>query len=401
MTTVRPIRLQDRADTLRVRRILKMSRSAHAFVRGNTVQFYRWLDDQKLGALPRGPSVWICGDCHVGNLGPVADKEGRVAIQIRHLDQTVIGNPAHDLIRLALSIATASRGSDLPGIAITRMLEQVMQGYLAALTGDLDRIEEPPKLVKLALKQSVSRSWKSLAVERIANVKPSIPRGSKFWSLSAAETVALTDLFKTPEMHRLAKVLRSRDEDAKVKIVDAAYWMKGCSSLGKLRFAVLLAIGGKKHRDLALMDVKEAAAPEAPHDPDRPMPHEHAKRVVEGARHLSPFLGERMVAGRLNGRSVFTRELMPQDLKLEMETLTVTDATKAASYLAAIVGRAHARQMTEAVRKAWAADLMRNRSKSLNAPSWLWQCVVALIGYHETAYLEHCRRFAAEYDDSV
>jgi uncharacterized protein (DUF2252 family) len=31
-----------------------------------------------------------------------------VIIKIRDLDQTVIGNPAHDIIRLALSLATAS-----------------------------------------------------------------------------------------------------------------------------------------------------------------------------------------------------------------------------------------------------------------------------------------------------
>ena len=41
----------------------------------------------------------------MGNLGPVANPEGDVEIQIRNLDQTVIGNPAHDLIRLGLSLA--------------------------------------------------------------------------------------------------------------------------------------------------------------------------------------------------------------------------------------------------------------------------------------------------------
>jgi hypothetical protein len=34
--------------------------------------------------------------------------DGRIAIQISDLDQTAIGNPAHDIIRLALSLATAS-----------------------------------------------------------------------------------------------------------------------------------------------------------------------------------------------------------------------------------------------------------------------------------------------------
>lgn len=49
--------------------------------------------------------------CHLGNLGPVASAEGDVEVEIRDLDQTVIGNPAHDLIPLALSLATAARGS--------------------------------------------------------------------------------------------------------------------------------------------------------------------------------------------------------------------------------------------------------------------------------------------------
>ncbi|MGL1166926.1 DUF2252 family protein, partial [Vibrio parahaemolyticus] len=92
---------------------------AHAYVRGNTVRFYEWLDASG-GRLPAGPSIWICGDCHLGNLGPLADARGRVDIQIRDLDQTVIGNPSHDLIRLGLSLASAARGSDLPGVFTAR-----------------------------------------------------------------------------------------------------------------------------------------------------------------------------------------------------------------------------------------------------------------------------------------
>jgi uncharacterized protein (DUF2252 family) len=63
----------------------------------------------------------------------VADAKGRVKIAIRDIDQTVIGNPAHDLIRLGLSLATAIRGSDLPGVTTALMLEKMMEGYEAAL----------------------------------------------------------------------------------------------------------------------------------------------------------------------------------------------------------------------------------------------------------------------------
>ena len=37
--------------------------------------------------------------------------------------------------------------------------------------------------------------------------------------------------------------LKYRDASDPVELLDAAYWMKGCSSLGRLRYAVLVAIG--------------------------------------------------------------------------------------------------------------------------------------------------------------
>src|ERR1044072_2115479 len=128
----------DRAAVLDRRRALKMASSTHAYVRGNTVKFYEWLAESPVAkSLPQGPAVWICGDCHLGNLGPLADADGRVAVQIRDLAQSVIGTPAHDLIRLALSLASAARGSDLPGVTTAQMVEEMVDGYETAL-GDPD-----------------------------------------------------------------------------------------------------------------------------------------------------------------------------------------------------------------------------------------------------------------------
>jgi uncharacterized protein (DUF2252 family) len=394
MSSKKSLRPADRMPALTIKQTLKMARSAHAYVRGSTVQFYEWLEAQKSGTLPEGPPVWICGDCHAGNLGPVAGVDGHIDIQIRDLDQTVIGNPAHDIIRLALSLATASRGSDLPGVTTARILEQVTEGYQAALRQDADTIEKAPDSIQLVMKQSVGRSWKALAEERLEDKKPTIPLGAKFWPLSRAEREAIAQLFATPPLRHLATSLRSRDDDAAVEVLDAAYWMKGCSSLGLLRFAVLLAVGKGKKRDLALMDVKEAVKAAAPRYAGQKMPKDNAERVVEGALHLSPHLGKRMVAGKVEDRSVFIRELLPQDLKIEIERLTIADAMKAASFMAGVVGKAHARQMDQATREIWTRELERHRSKTLDAPGWLWSSVVELIGRHEVAYLEHCRKYA-------
>ena len=123
------------------------------------------------------------------------------------------------------------------------------------------------------------------------------------------------------------------------------------------------------------------------------MPRDNAVRVSTGARALSPNLGQRMLAARLLDKAVVVRELMPQDLKIEVDRLTRPEAMTMARYLAGVVGRAHGRQMDTATRQVWLSTLAKNRSASLDAPSWLWSSVVDLIALHEAAYLDHCRRY--------
>ena len=113
--------------------------------------------------------------------------------------------------------------------------------------------------------------------------------------------------------------------------------------------------------------LREAVQAAAPADDFAAMPEDQAQRVVEGARHLSPHLGERMRAIQLFGRSIFIRELLPQDLKIELETLTREQAMNIARFLADVVGNAHARQMDEDTRSKWAKELSRARTGDLKA----------------------------------
>jgi uncharacterized protein (DUF2252 family) len=411
-----------RSERLTLERERKMARSPHAYVRGSTTRFYEWLDKADIN-LPQGPAIWICGDCHTGNLGPLADAHGRVDVMIRDLDQTVIGNPVHDFIRLALSLASAARGSALSGLTVIRMLEALMRGYASAFERD-DDVESDdaprkksdtrktkagkrhskakgenvgdarPAIVDLIMRRAVKRSWKHLALERIEDIRPTIPLGRRFWPLSKTEEKEIDALFQVDAIASLATALRGRPSDGHVEVLDAAYWVKGCSSLGRLRYAVLLDVDGGvvQGDDLCLMDLKEGVRAAAPRYAGVRMPRDNAERVVKGALHLSPSLGERMRATRLMDRSIVIRELLPQDLKLEIETLSRDDATEVAGYLGRVVGQAHARQMDNPTCRAWVADLQRNRSKAIDTPVWLWNSVVQLTSEHEAAYLEHCKR---------
>src|ERR1700723_2767704 len=319
------IKPDDRERILTQARDLKMARSAHAYVRGSTVKFYEWLESSSRRKLPEGPPVWICGDCHVGNLGPLADAKGHVLVQIRDLDQTVIGNPAHDLIRLGLSLASAVRGSDLPGVTTARIMEELVAGYQAALLSNFETEKDKshrPKSIQTLLAQSTRRRWQHLAEERLDTVKPTIPLGKRFWALTPTERTALSQMFASDSVRPTLTSLRGRAKEDPIELLDAAYWMKGCSSLGRLRYAAILRIGHGKSSSLCLVDVKEGVTAAAPRASKAEIPRDNAIRVVTGARALSPNLGQRMMPAKLLGKSVVVRELMPQDLKIEINRLS-------------------------------------------------------------------------------
>jgi uncharacterized protein (DUF2252 family) len=245
------------------------------------------------------------------------------------------------------------------------------------------------KPVQLVMKEALKRKWRHLAQERIEDVRPTIPLGRKFWALTKQEHEEIHQLFRSDEVGSLIACLRKRDKEVAIEVLDAAYWMKGCSSLGRLRYAILLGV----NKRYCLIDIKEAVQARAPGYNNADIPRNHADRVVAGARALTPFLGERMLAAKLLKKPVVLRELRPQDLKLELETMSRVEAVAAAKFLAGVVGRSHARQMSGAEKREWKAVLGR-QSKSLDAQSWLWSSVVDLIASHETAYLEHCRLYA-------
>ena len=385
-----------RKATLNERQRLKMAESAHAYVRGNTARFYTWLAGRSVRAsLPAGPAIWICGDCHTGNLGPVADVEGNIDIQIRDLDQTVIGNPAHDLLRLGLSLAMAARSSDLPGVATALMLEELIVGYISGLSGRSSGINgkdlEP---IARVMRAANKRHWRHLAEERIEDVKPQIPLGERFWALTDEEKKELEALVEGSVLQSLVHRMDRDTNDKKIRLLDAAYWMKGCSSLGLLRYAALIQVGKGKKGGYRLLDIKEATAAVGPRAKKPAMPANNAERVVAGANALSPFLGERMAAATVAGKAVFVRELRPQDMKFELQNLQKEEAISVARLMAGVVGRAHGRQLDSATRKAWVRELRTRHGKGLDAPRWLWSSVLDLAALHEAAYLEHCRQYA-------
>ena len=226
-----PQTMEERAPILHVLREAKMSTSAHAYVRGSTDRFYEWLLGPDGRRLPSGPDIWISGDCHVGNLGPVARKDGLVETEIRDLDHTVIGCPSHDLIRLSLSLAMAARAWDLGGATTARVVEAIAREYTDALEARADKrqfvLDKPPKALALFRKRALRRTRRELLDERLGTSTRKFPIGRRFWPLTKAEREAVHALFDTTALRKLMTSLAERPDDASLRVLDSAFWVKG------------------------------------------------------------------------------------------------------------------------------------------------------------------------------
>jgi uncharacterized protein (DUF2252 family) len=78
---------------------------------------------------------------------------------------------------------------------------------------------------------------------------------------------------------------------------------------------------------------------------------------------LAPNRGSRMLATSVLGKSMVLRELLPQDIKLEIYKFSSGEATRAARYRVYVVGIAHARQMSATDRARWAKVIAQGQSE--------------------------------------
>ena len=193
---------------------------------------------------------------HAGLAGRLADG---VELEIRDLDQAVIGNPAYNLVRMALSLAMSARSSSLPGVTTARMTESLVAGYESAFAGDVPS-EDPaglPEPLKFVVKQAIKRTQKVLMAERVGENQRRFTLGRRFWELSFEEREAVELLTRSESIQELVRQIENRHDNAEIELVDAAYWVKGCSSLGLWQAAMLVEMRepGKKSRpSLRLLD---------------------------------------------------------------------------------------------------------------------------------------------------
>ncbi|MGF6934875.1 uncharacterized protein (DUF2252 family) [Paraburkholderia sp. UCT70] len=214
----------------------------------------------------------------------------------------------HDLLRLGRSLATAARSADLPGVITSRMAEALVDGYEHAFddarTNETKRTQRPA-VVQVAMKKAQHQSRRKLDRQTIEGVVPRIPLGERFWPLLEDEAKAVCSLFEPQSGLDMRGVLGpATTGDTRIEVLDAAFWVKGCSSLGRRRYAVLLDIDGECSAGgpPCLVDIKEMVlrlSEDFPEDPVSPVASVCRTKLegIIGKRGDAPYRSERARAG--------------------------------------------------------------------------------------------------------
>jgi uncharacterized protein (DUF2252 family) len=407
MLTVDPLALARRQVTIDQARtksfpalldhkLARMSASPLAFLRGAAPLFYELLAAHPtLAEGPRGKG-WLTGDLHLENFGayrplPIALSGNRhdhdeAAFDLNDFDDAVIGPWRIDVLRLTTSLILAGRELGAGGIRVLDLAHELVGAYVGAAFSPRGREEkklpkEPAPVTRL-IDQVAERTRKQLLDGRTRVVKGErrFVRGARYADLPARIERKVAAAFA-----RYARGLDDvfRPEPEALEVIDAAWRIAGTGSLGGVRIAVL--VRGKGGPDGAwVFDMKEQGTPSASVLLGRPPKKWRlapAERVVTAYRACVARPAWLLGTSAIGDLSLFVRRLSPQEDKLDLASLRDTDLDAIATYLGALVGRAHARGATKRPTKPWTEA----------EQSAVVDRAIAVAGIHEAAYLALCK----------
>jgi uncharacterized protein (DUF2252 family) len=364
------------------RKLVRMSRSPLAYLRGSAELFYEALEIEP--SLAKGPpgEGWLVGDLHLENFGAYRVESDAVVFGLNDFDEAFIGPHRLDLLRLVTSLILGGRTMGFDGRRALELGRHLLEAYAAVVAGS-SRLSPRPAPIERLIAKVETRSRRALldgrTVARHGTRK--FRRGERYVDLPTGLAKEARRAFVG-----YASALGLDPESPALEIIDLAFRIAGTGSLGTLRIAVL--VRGKGGRDGAwVYDLKEEAVPAC-----GPLARkvqrtkaEPARRILRAMTACLDELPKQAGAGHLGRSSLVVRRLSPQEDKLDLRRLDAEELEPLARHLGGIVGRAHAKGATSSPKKK------KKQSWSAADVSELLDRATALAGLHEAAYLAMCR----------
>jgi uncharacterized protein (DUF2252 family) len=345
-------------------KITRMAESAFTFFRGTFHLFARDVLDRVCtpAALFSDTAVEVdlVGDIHSENYGTYKAADGIVHYDINDFDETTRGRFDFDVCRMATSLFLAAKERGDP-------LAAMVQLPLAFLTSYTDVVR---RLIKKGLAFDVSEKSPSgsPAVDDLVRTCAANKRSdfiNRLTSTSSGQRKVVRSLhyFNLPD-HEREQAVRLVDDYRKrmpsppspdyYEIEDVCGRVSGIGSMGRLRYAVLVAGKGKREAREVLIEFKESR-PSAydlyrQRDTDRAALATRAERVVAVQRE-SQAACSALLGFAVDGEMSFqVREISPHDARVDFKAVkNPAKLESVAQVQASILARTHARAAARAV----------------------------------------------------
>jgi uncharacterized protein (DUF2252 family) len=376
-------------------KVARMAEGPFAFFRGTFHLFARDVIESKAGSLPLfsgGAELELVGDIHSENFGTYKAADGAVHYDVNDFDETTTGRFDFDVCRLATSWLLAAQERKDP-------LEQAVPVSLAGLVTYADTLRRLLKKGKGA-QHDVSETTPSgcgpvddLIAAGAAAKRPAFINRLTERKNGGRRLLRSVHYFNLPdeELARADRLLadyRKRcprgDDDAYFKVEDVCGRVSGIGSMGRFRYAVLIAGKGSADARNVIVEFKESR-PSAydlyrNRDTTEAALAGRAQHVVKVQQESQAAASEFLGCAADGGQSFQAREIGPPDARVD------TKALKSAALLAgvarvqaSVLARIHARAAMRAVGSA-------NPLAELDDPSAFCQRVLAFaLGYADVA----------------
>jgi uncharacterized protein (DUF2252 family) len=346
-------------------KVARMAASPFAFFRGTFHLFARDMLDKQMEPLPvlntDGAELDLVGDIHSENYGTFKAADGKVHYDVNDFDETTRGRFTFDVARLATSLFLAAReavaGLDqtVPVVVTFLKTYAVEVQRLLKKGGTVDVSEALPCGVR-AVDEFVTEkaaAKRPAFIERLTETDGKVRRflrGRQYYNLpddqSAQARRLLDDYRKRPEA--------PPGSDDFYAIHDVAGRVAGIGSMGRYRYAVLIAGKGAAEARNVILEFKESL-PSAydtarGRDTDAAALLNRAGRVIAVQHRSQAAAGAYLGVAQDGGRSFQVREIGPAADRIEFKKLAAGPRiAEVAAVQARILARIHARAVAGAV----------------------------------------------------
>jgi len=235
-----------------------MAENLFRFYRGTNHVFYE--DLAKADTMPFSPTAWISGDLHLENFGTYKSDNRLVYFDLNDFDEALLAPALLELARMTTSIFIAFETLNINQRKALNMAQLYIKTYAATLKAGKPNYIEPQTakgIVSEFLSVVSKRKQKEILEKRTILKKKKLEILSddpRHFPLKPTTKEALFD-------HITNWLKNNGDSPYNYRVTDAVFRVAGTSSLGLMRYAILLKSRNGAGEKYILLDMKQSARP--------------------------------------------------------------------------------------------------------------------------------------------